>query len=242
MTKKRSPFSVDILTLFPDVVSAYTGASILGRAQAKGVAVIRAHQIRDFATDKHHTTDDPPYGGGAGMVMKAEPILRGIDAATRLTRVPPKRRRIILLSAKGTPFTQRRAATLAKQYDHLIMVCGRYEGIDERVQRITKAEELSIGPYVLTDGDVGAMVIASAVVRLLPGAIRWESLAEESHWRQTLHDEVATGKNDLLEYPHYTRPETLSWKRKKYSVPKILLGGNHADIARWRKEKRQPAA
>ena len=256
----------DILTLFPNILKAYCNESILKRAQEKGVIKIVSHQLRDYTTDKHHKTDEIPYGGGAGMVLKAEPILRGVEKLTKMIKMASaqggslptgrqalsggKRRKIIILSAKGKPFTQKKAYDLAKKYDHLILVSGRYEGIDERVKTVLKAEEISIGPYVTTDGDVGAMIIVSAVTRLLPGVIRWESLQEESHWNETLRQErrakvspaqaygLQLKAYSSLEYPHYTRPEVVTWKGKKYRVPKVLLSGNHKEIEKWRSAKR----
>ncbi len=167
------------------------------------------------------------------MVMKAEPILRAVEKISKSSRA---HRKVFILSAKGKPFTQKLASQCAKNFDHIILISGRYEGIDERVKTILKAEEISIGPYVLTDGDVGAMVIVSAVTRLLPGVIRLESLREESHGNKVLEKEQT-----LLEYPHYTRPEVISWKGKKYRVPKVLLTGNHKKINEWRTGKRKIA-
>lgn len=215
----------DILTIFPEAFESYLGTSILNRAIARKKISIHLHDIRKAATDKHRTVDDKPYGGGAGMVMKVEPIVK------TLAKVPKrKRRRVILFSAKGKPFTQRIASEWADEVRQLVLICGRYEGIDERVKDIIKAEEISIGPYVTTDGDVAAMVVLSAVARLLPGVIRLESLAEESHWDRLLKQETS----GLLEYPHYTRPEVFRGKR----VPKVLLSGDHAAIAQWRAKHR----
>lgn len=229
----------DILTLFPQMLDGYFATSILKRAQEKGVAKIVSHQIRDYTTDKHHTTDETPYGGGAGMVLKAEPILRAVEKITKTTKVTATKRKVIIMSAKGKPFTQKLAYQWSNKFDHIIVISGRYEGIDERVKTILKAEEISIGPYVLTDGDVGAMVVVSAVTRLLPGVIRWESLVEESHWDRVLKAEVKANEQQLLEYPHYTRPEVLAWKKKKYRVPKVLLSGNHKEIEKWRNSRRR---
>lgn len=225
--KKRKQLRFDILTLFPNVLDAYHGVSIVKRAQEKGAAKIITHQIRDYATDKHHTTDDSPYGGGAGMVMKAEPILKCVAQVTKSGKVSPRRRKVLIMSAKGRTFNQKMAYELSEKYDQLIMISGRYEGIDERVKDSLKAEEVSIGPYVTTDGDVAAMVIVSAVTRLLPDVIKVDSLAEESHGDQ------------LLEYPHYTKPEVITWKGKKYRVPAVLRGGNHKAIGAWRASKRK---
>ena len=208
------------------------------------------------------------------MVMKAEPILRAVRAIESRTQNIELRtrgkehrtRKVILLSAKGKQFTQKMAYDWSRKYDELVFISGRYEGIAERVKTILRAEEISIGPYVTTDGDIGAMVIVSAVARLLPGVIRLESLAEESHWHELLNKEIKSmatsyklkatsylpadathqalqaGKLPTtysLEYPHYTRPETIIWKGKKYRVPKILLSGDHAAIKTWRDKKRK---
>ncbi|MBI4118542.1 MAG: tRNA (guanosine(37)-N1)-methyltransferase TrmD [Parcubacteria group bacterium] len=222
-----------IITLFPEAFS-YLEQSILKRAQDKKKIIVKVHNLRDFTHGKHMVADDKPYGGGAGMVMKAEPILRAVESITK--KKSKQKTRIILLSAKGKQFTQKRAHALAQDFDRIILIAGRYEGIDERVKTILKAEEISVGPYVLTDGDVGAMIIVSAVARLIPGVITLESLKEESFWSETLKGELQGG---VLEYPHYTRPEVLEHKGKKYRVPKILLSGDHKKIAEWRKGKRK---
>lgn len=245
-----------ILTLFPKIFDSYFNESILKRAQAKKLISIKTYNIRDYATDKHHTTDDTPYGGGAGMVMKAEPILSALKALKIRTKNSPhfaphrgasrgtehRTTKVVLLSAKGKQFTQKMAYDWSRKYNQIIFISGRYEGIDERVKTILRAEEISIGPYVTTDGDVAAMVIISSVARLLPGVIRLESLQEESH-----KSEVRKGKSairnpqsdNFLEYPHYTRPEVIVWQGKKYRVPKVLLSGDHKKIAVWRAKQRK---
>lgn len=215
----------DTISIFPNSLSSYFNASILKRAQDKKLIKILNHDLRKWTSDKHHKTDDKPYGGGAGMVMIAEPILKAVSKV-KFGRRP----KVIVLSAKGKQFNQRTAYQWAKKYDQFIFVCGRYEGIDERVKNILRAEEVSIGPYVLTDGEIAAAVITSAIARLIPGVIRMESLAEESFWNETLSEE-AQGN---LEYPHYTRPEVLLWRGKKYRVPKVLLSGDHKKIKEWR--------
>lgn len=218
-------FKFDIVTIFPQIFDSYFNESILKRAQAKKIFSIKVHNIRDFTKDKHRSTDDKPYGGGAGMVMMAEPVLRAFNS------VPKKKKfTTIIFSAKGKQFNQKMALNLSK-YDQIILISSRYEGIDERVRLALGAEEISLGPYVLTDGDVAAMALVSAVSRLVPGVIKLESLREESHWNLLLRGEV---KSKGLEYPHYTRPEVLAYKGKKYRVPKILLSGNHKKIDEWR--------
>ncbi|MBI2096821.1 MAG: tRNA (guanosine(37)-N1)-methyltransferase TrmD, partial [Candidatus Sungbacteria bacterium] len=211
---------------------SYLNVSILKRARAKHLIDVHFHNPRDFSTDKHKSVDDKPYGGGAGMVMTAEPILKAVSVL-RKVKSQKSKVKIIVLSAKGRQFNQKMAYDWAKKYSQLILISGRYEGIDERVRLALKAEEISIGPYVLTDGEVASMVVISAVARLIPGVIRLESLKEESHWNLLVRAEVA-GKG--LEYPHYTRPEALTYKGKKYRVPPILLSGNHKKIADWRKK------
>lgn len=227
----------DIITLFPHIFDSYFNESILKRAQEQKLVDICAHNLRDFTEDKHKQVDDKPYGGGAGMVLMAEPIVRAASAAiSRFKGLKGKKRtKIVVLSAKGKPYNQKIAHQWSKKYGHFIFITGRYEGIDERVVKALKAEEISIGPYVLTDGDVAAMVIVSSLVRLMPGAIKWASLQEESHWNLFLKKEeldAAGGKG--LEYPHYTRPEILEYRGKKLRVPKILLSGDHKKVEEWR--------
>lgn len=220
----------DIITIFPNIFDSYLSESILGRAQKQGLIEVKTHNLRDYTTDKHRKVDDTPYGGGAGMVIMAEPILKAIDKITK--GKSSKKRKIVVFSAKGKQFNQKMAYDWSKKLDQLIFICGRYEGIDERVVKILPAEEISIGPYVLTDGEVPAMAVISAVSRLIPGVIKLESLSEESHWNSITTE-------DEKEYPHYTRPETLKYKGKKYKVPEVLLSGHHATIAEWRKDKRK---
>ncbi|MEK9175622.1 MAG: tRNA (guanosine(37)-N1)-methyltransferase TrmD [Patescibacteria group bacterium] len=244
----------DIITIFPKIFNSYFNESIVKRARAKKLIDIRVHDLRDYAKHKKslpakmrsfRRVDDTPYGGGAGMVMMAEPILRAVDAVVHKNK--NNKTKIVLFSAKGKSFNQKIAHDWSKKYNRIVFVTGRYEGIDERATQILKKEykkdfeEISIGPYVLTDGDVAAMIVISAVSRLIPGAIRMESLQEESHWNMLLKTEtkkLPTTNYKLqttLEYPHYTRPEVLIYKSKKYSVPKVLLSGNHKKIAEWRK-------
>ncbi len=216
----KKSLRIDILTIFPEMVEPYVAGSILGRAQKKKLLDVRAHDLRKWTSDRHHTVDDRPFGGGPGMVMKVEPFHRAIKSL-RLT----KRARVILTSAKGKLFTQADARRLSK-YDRLVFLCGRYEGVDERVAEHLADEELSIGEYVLTGGELAAMVMADAVTRLRPGVLgKQESLAMESHTIK-----------DVLEYPQYTRPELY----KKWRVPKILLSGDHKKIAAWRKLQSEP--
>lgn len=234
----------DILTLFPNIFDSYFGESILGRAKKKKQITIKTHQIRKYGLGKHKQVDDKPYGGGAGMVMMAEPILKSLKSL-KITPAQKKKTKVVIFAAKGKQFNQKMAADWAKKYERIVFINGRYEGIDERVKTITKAEEISIGPYVMTDGDVASMVVVSAVSRLLPGVISLGSLEEESHWNRLLKDEPrnTTKKQEVdtnsLEYPHYTRPEVLAYEGKKYRVPKVLMSGDHKKITEWRKSKQK---
>ncbi|MEI6712944.1 MAG: tRNA (guanosine(37)-N1)-methyltransferase TrmD [Verrucomicrobiota bacterium] len=207
---------IDILSLFPQIATASLGESILGRAQTRGLASVHSHNIRDWTHDKHHITDDTPYGGGQGMVMKCEPIFEAITSL----RTPESR--VIFLSPSGTPFKHAIAQRLASNVRHLILLCGHYEGIDQRIIDQLVDEEISIGDYVLTNGVIAAVVIVDAIVRLIPGVLGDEASAVD--------DSFATG---LLEFPQYTRPVEFQGAR----VPDVLLSGNHAAIAKWRREQ-----
>lgn len=198
------------------------------RAQKKKIIKIKIYNIRDFAKDKHKTVDDRPYGGGAGMVMKPLPIIKAMENI--LSKIKSEKIKIVLFSAKGKQFNQKMALDWSQKYKNILMICGRYEGIDERIRQVLKAEEIAIGPYVLTDGEIPAMILVSSISRLMPGAIRWESLQEESFFSEGLKNE----RRGFLEYPHYTRPDMFKYKGKKYSVPKVLLSGDHKKISDWR--------
>src|SRR3989344_3383010 len=221
----------DIITIFPEIFSSYFNESILKRAQDKKLIHIKTHNLRDFTKNKHRKVDDRPYGGGAGMVLMVEPILRAVAAIKK-----KKRNKVIILSPKGKQLNQKIVYDWAKKYEQLILISGRYEGIDERAKNILRAEEISIGPYIMTDGDVGIMAIVSSVSRLIRGVIKLESLKEESHWNLLLKKEKSS-LAEALEYPHYTRPEIFTYKGKKYRAPKVLLSGDHKKISEWRKEK-----
>ncbi len=207
----------DILTLFPRMFLSPLEASILGKAIEKGLIQIQIINIRDFALDKHQVVDDTPYGGGQGMVMKVEPIARAIEWA----KAENPSARTIYLTPQGKPFDQDMARRLSSR-SHLILLCGRYEGVDERVRELFIDEEISIGDYVLTGGELAAMVIIDAISRFLPGVLGSDRSAEED-----------TFFNSLLEYPQYTRPADF----KGHSVPEVLLSGNHSAIALWRKRE-----
>ncbi len=206
---------IDILTLFPDMVEPVINQSILHRAQEDGHVEIRVHDYREYSTDKHRSVDDYPYGGGAGMVLRVEPVVRALRDLDR------KRNALrILMTPQGIPYSQARAKTLAKN-DRIIILCGHYEGYDERIRDYFDVE-ISIGDYILTGGEIAAMVVVDSLVRLLPGVLNNEASAEE--------DSFSEG---LLEYPHYTRPRVFEGK----AVPDVLLSGDHGKIEVWRKEQ-----
>jgi tRNA (guanine37-N1)-methyltransferase len=212
----------DIFTLFPEMFNSPFDASIVRRARETGQVALALHNIRDYAIDRHHVTDDTPYGGGGGMVMKPEPIWNAVESVlgfdpTGRSDIPP----IILLTPQGRSFDQMVARELAN-HTRLVLICGRYEGVDERVRRYLATDEISIGDYVLTGGEIPAMVLVDAVVRLVPGVLGDPgATADDSH---------ASG---LLEYPHYTRPAVY----RGHQVPEVLLSGHHAEVDRWRRRE-----
>ena len=209
---------IHVFTLLPEVMQAYLQSSILGRAQNSGLVDVQLHNIRDFTTDRHHTTDDEPFGGGGGMVMKPEPIFDAVEnvLGNQIEEFP-----VILLTPQGRLFSQQIARDLA-ELPRMALICGRYEGVDERVRDHLATEEISIGDYVLTGGEIPALAVIDAVVRLIPG---------------TLGDAEATEKDShsrgLLEHPHYTRPSPF----RSWDVPEVLRSGDHARIATWRKRQ-----
>lgn len=208
----------DIITIFPDIFHAYLGEGILKRALHKGIIEVRIHNLRDYTKDKHRTVDDYPYGGGSGMVMKPEPFFTAVeslypDATTR---------RVIMLSPAGKTFDQDMAMELSNEERRVIFLCGRYEAIDERVRTALSDDEVSIGDYILTGGELPALVIIDAVSRLIPGVLGDERSAEEESFSW-----------GILDYPHYTRPPVF----RGLQVPEILLSGNHKDIMRWRRKE-----
>jgi tRNA (guanine37-N1)-methyltransferase len=216
---------IDIFTLFPQMFAGPFDNSILKRAVDQGQVSFNIHNIRDYTHDKHHTADDYAYGGGAGMVMKPEPVFEAVEtvslSVSTTEEMKGKKSSIILLTPQGRLFCQPVAQELAGA-DWLIFICGHYEGVDERIREHLATDEISIGDYVLTGGELPAMLIADAVVRLLPGVLgSGESLLAESH------------SNGLLEYPQYTRPEVF----RGWAVPGVLLSGNHGEIARWRRQE-----
>ena len=219
----------DVITIFPGIFESFLNESLLARAINKKLISIRAHNLRGWANDAHKTVDDRPYGGGAGMVLKIEPIFRAVKSLSSY-KVRKVKTRVILLSAKGKQFTQKDARRLAK-YNQLIFICGRYEGVDERVAQHITDEEISVGPYVLFGGEVPVMTIIEAVSRLIPGVVA----KEESIKFESFSDKNAATK----EYPQYTRPEVFEPtidRKKTWKVPKILLSGDHKKITSWRKK------
>jgi len=210
---------IDIMTLFPDAIEAMMGQSIIGRAQERGYVKIVAHQIRDYTTNKQMQVDDYPYGGGRGAVMQADPLYRCWEHICQETG---SRGHTIYLSPCGRVLNQEVAKELKASYDHLILVCGHYEGIDERFIEECVDEEVSVGDFVLTGGEIPAMALADCLCRMVPGVLPEESCyTEESHW------------NGLLEHPQYSRPE--EWHGRK--VPAVLLSGHHGNVADWRKKE-----
>ena len=208
----------EVFTLLPDVFPPYLESSILQRARQRGLIDVRIHNIRDYTHDRHHTTDDTPYGGGGGMVMKPEPVFEAVESVLG-TPVPPVP--VILLTPQGRVFTQRIAEELSR-HGRIALLCGRYEGVDERIREHLVTDEISVGDYVLTGGELPALLLIDAVSRLIPGVLGDPTGAED--------DSHSMG---LLEYPHYTRPpEFRGWK-----VPEVLLSGDHAKIEKWRREQ-----
>jgi tRNA (guanine37-N1)-methyltransferase len=214
-----------IITIFPNIFDSYFSESIVKRAQEKKLVKIKILNLRDYTTDKHKTVDDTPYGGGAGMLLKIEPIYNCVKAIkiqiSKSKAQISKKTRIILFSAKGKRYTQADAKRFAK-YENIIMICGRYEGVDERVAKYLADEEISIGDYILTGGEIPAMSVVDSVARLIPSVLgNAESAKKESF-----------SKKDYLEHPHFTKPAEF----KKWRVPEVLLGGNHKEIEEWRKK------
>ena len=203
-----------VMTLFPEMIETVMSGSIIGRAARKGLLEVHAVNIRDFSTDKHKHVDDTPYGGGAGMLLRCEPIYECIDA------IKTDKSHIIILSPEGMTYNQKKASELTK-YEHLIIICGHYEGFDERIKLLAD-EVISIGDYILTGGEIPAMALIDSITRLIPGVINKESLESESF------------DNNLLDYPMYTKPRSY----RGMDVPDVLISGDHAKIKAWREEKK----
>jgi tRNA (guanine37-N1)-methyltransferase len=211
----------DLLTLLPEVCAPYLNESILKRAQENQLISVHLHNLRDYALDKHKVTDDVPYGGGGGMVLKPEPVFAAVESTLNTGELENSATPVILLTPQGRPFTQTVAKELS-QHPRLVLICGRYEGFDERIRQHLATDEISIGDFVLTGGELAALMVVDAVARLLPGVLGDPTGAED--------DSFASG---LLEYPHYTRPaEFRGWR-----VPEPLQSGDHARIARWRRQE-----
>jgi tRNA (guanine37-N1)-methyltransferase len=215
----------DVFSLLPEVFSNYLDSSILQRARHRGLIDIRIHDIRNYTHDKHHTTDDTPYGGGGGMVMKPEPVFEAIESifstSIRADSLAEPKWPIILLTPQGRVFSQTIAEELSS-HEKIVLICGRYEGVDERIRQHLVTDEISIGDYVLTGGELPAMILIDALTRMIPGVLGDpEGASDDSH---------AMG---LLEYPHYTRPPEF----RGWSVPEVLLSGDHAKIEKWRREQ-----
>jgi tRNA (guanine37-N1)-methyltransferase len=209
---------IDVLTLFPEMFEGVFSSSILGKARDKGIVALHTVNFRDYSNNKHNTVDDYPYGGGGGMVLKPEPIFAAVEDLLRSDAEGKPRARVILLCPQGETFTQQKAEELSGE-EHLVFICGHYEGYDERIRRYLVTDELSIGDYVLTGGELPAMVIIDSVARLLPGVLGNEQSA--------ITDSFSTG---LLEYPHYTRPA----KFRDWEVPDVLISGHHENVKTWR--------
>ena len=213
----------DVFTILPEIFPPYLESSILQRARQRGLIDVHIHNIRDYTHDKHHTTDDTPYGGGGGMVMKPEPIFEAVESVLGLAshQPPPRPVPVILLTPQGRVFNQHVAEELSR-YEQILLICGRYEGVDERIREYLVTDEISIGDYVLTGGELPALVMIDAISRLIPGVLGDpEGAQDDSH------------SMGLLEYPHYTRPPEF----RGWAVPDILLSGDHAKIEKWRREQ-----
>ena len=215
---------VDVLTIFPEFFEQVFEFGIIRRAKLASLVEINVHDIRDFATDKHHMVDDRPFGGGDGMVLKPEPIFAAVETllGTCSRADYPSGTRVVLLTPQGRPLRQNVVKDIADQAEHLVVICGRYEGVDERVNEALVTDEISIGDYVLSGGEPAAVVLVDSVVRLLPGALGSETSA--------VNESFSSG---ILDCPHYTRPAEFQGMK----VPDVLLNGNHAEIEKWRREK-----
>jgi len=217
MRNESRPLKFDVVTIFPRMIEAALAEGVVRRGIAAGMLDVRVHDLRDHTTDRHRSVDDVPYGGGPGMVMKPEPLVRAVEEIRRSRGIPDT---VVLLSPQGEPFTQAEAVRLSK-LSHIALLCGRYEGMDERVPQLVGAREISLGDFVVSGGELPAMIVVDAISRLVPGVVGDEqSVAEDSFAR------------GLLDYPHYTRPADFAGLK----VPDVLLSGHHADVRRWRKK------
>ena len=207
----------DIITIFPGMIEPYMNESIIKRAREKKLVDICVHDLRSFAEGKHSKVDDRPFGGGPGMVLKAEPLVRALDSIPKA-----KKHLIVLFSAGGVQFDAAASTAWAKKYDQIIMIAGRYEGVDDRIRKVFKIKEISVGPYVLTGGELPAMIVVDAVARHISGVLGKEESLEETRFG--------------VGVPTFTRPDVFEWKGKQYRVPKELLSGDHKKIDEWRKK------
>lgn len=212
---------IDIITIFPRMFDPIFGESIIKRAQHKGLLKVKIHNLRDYSKDKHRKVDDRPYGGGPGMVMRPEPIFKAVKTLRQKTKIAKEKTKIILLSPQGEKLSQKIVKRLAR-HKHLILICGHYEGIDERVRKYLVSDEVSIGDYILTGGELPAMVLVDCLVRFIPGVLGKSSSKV-----------VETFEQGLLEYPQYSRPANFN----SYKVPVVLLSGDHNKISQWRKKE-----
>ena len=213
----------DIMTLFPDLVATVLGESIIGRAQKSGAIEVRTHNIRDYSEDKHRRVDDTPYGGGKGMLMSPVPIYDCYTDVVDPEKNPCTRRKVLYMSPQGNVLTQAKAREFSENYDNIVILCGHYEGVDQRIIDEIVDEEISIGDYVLTGGEIPACIVVDAIARLLPGVLA----DAECYEKESFSDET------LLEYPQYTRPYDFRGR----TVPEVLLSGHHANIEKWREQK-----
>jgi len=216
----------DIITIFPEIFDFYLSHSILKRAQEKGILRINTYNPRDFTKDKHRSVDDSPFGGGRGMVLKVEPVYKAVQSIKNKLKIRNKKSKVVLFTPRGKRFNQKMASDFSR-LDQLILICGRYEGVDERVAKYIADEKISIGNYVLMGGELPALVVIESTARLIPGVIGKSELLKER----------ITTDNRFVEFPQYTRPEVFEPKPGiKWKVPKVLLSGNHKEIERWRKK------
>ncbi len=212
----------DIITIFPSIFDSYFNESMIKRARVNKLVDIRVHDLRGFTKDKHRKVDARPYGGGPGMVLQIEPLARALESIAKQNK--SKKTKVVLFSAAGKQFDAKLASGWAKKYDHIVMVAGHYEGVDERIKKIFRMEEVSIGPYVLTGGELPAMIVVDSVARHIKGVLGKEESLEEKRYGAGV--------------PAYSRPEVFVYKKKKYKVPPVLLSGNHAKINEWRLQAR----
>ncbi len=221
---------IHLLTIFPDMFDSYLKEGMLRRAIDKGYIEVFIHNLRDWTHDRHRSVDDTPYGGGAGMLMKIEPLYQAIKEITK-DWGEDRRKKVLLLSASGKKWQQSLAKNYAKKIDELLLICGRYEGVDARIKKFIDGE-ISVGDYVLTGGELPALIMIDSISRLIPGVLgNKESIVEESH-----------SDKEWLEYPQYTRPEVFEADGKKMRVPKVLIQGDHAKIKQWRLENRKKSS